>query len=203
MIEMSSTARTLVGSDIATIRVSVADERDRDRAVALGGLGRDQVDRPEVDVEGAQVEVVEAEALGGRPRELVGRDHLLGEQHLLRSAAAVARLGDGGLDAVARREAELDDVVGDEAPDPPRRLGEVSPGRAPAGPAGKALESCRRRPRDRPRSGSARSARARHRPPAAPLTVAHGSSPLAGSLGTGLRTGVCVSVSLRPLRHVA
>ena len=76
----------------------LADERDRDRAVALRRLGGNQVDRAEVDVEGAQVEVVEAEALGRRPRELVGGDHLFGEQDLLRGATAVAGLGDRGLD---------------------------------------------------------------------------------------------------------
>ena len=52
----------------------VADERDRDRPVALGRLARDQVHRAEVDVELVQVEVVESEALGRRPRELVARD---------------------------------------------------------------------------------------------------------------------------------
>ena len=132
MIEMSSTARTFVGSAIATIRVSSLDERDRNRAVALRGLVRDQVDGAQVELEDAQVDVVEAEALGGRAGKLVGGDHPFVRAAPARaSRPLVARLGDREVDPLAGREAELDQMWSVmKRPEPPRRLGGVRPGRS-------------------------------------------------------------------------
>ena len=70
MTAMSSTASTLAGSAIATSSVRSPDERhghglvalDRGRGDELGGVG--------IDAVAAQVDVVEAEALGDGAREL-------------------------------------------------------------------------------------------------------------------------------------
>ena len=71
------------------LRVDVAD---RDRLVAARGGDREQVGRAHVDVEGVEVEVVEAVALGDRARELVGVDQLLLDQQLVGRAAGDPRL---------------------------------------------------------------------------------------------------------------
>ncbi len=55
-------------------------ERDRHRLVALGDGRRDQVRGAHVDLEHAEVEMVEAVALGQRAREPVGGDRALVEQ---------------------------------------------------------------------------------------------------------------------------
>ena len=52
---------------------ALVEERDRHRLVALGGRDRDEVRRGHVDLEDAEVEVVEAVALGDGARELVLR----------------------------------------------------------------------------------------------------------------------------------
>ena len=106
----------------------VADERNRDRAVALRRLRRNQVDRAEIDVEHVQVEVVETEALRGRPGELVGRDHALCEQDMLGRMPTVAGLGNCDLDPLSGSESELDDVIGYEPPGTAAAVGGVSPG---------------------------------------------------------------------------
>ena len=54
---------------------------DRDRVVALGRRGGEQVDRGHVDLEHAEVEVVEPVPLGDRARELLLSDRVLLEQH--------------------------------------------------------------------------------------------------------------------------
>ena len=56
------------------------------------GLRAEQVQRREVDLEDAQVDVEEPEALGGRARQLVGVERRLLEQHLLGRAPARAAL---------------------------------------------------------------------------------------------------------------
>ena len=61
----------------------LVDVGDRDGAVALGGGGAQQVGGAHVDLEHAEVEVIEAVALGDRARELLGGDRLLVEQHAL------------------------------------------------------------------------------------------------------------------------
>ena len=50
-------------------------------------------------VKAAEVDVVDAEALGDDPRELVGGQDAALDEDLARAAAAGARLGDRGLDA--------------------------------------------------------------------------------------------------------
>ena len=62
--------------------------------------------------------MVEAEALGGGARQLLGAEHAGLEQHLLGGLAARLRLLHCGLHALLGNEAELDDHVGDEAPAP-------------------------------------------------------------------------------------
>ena len=98
MIAMSSTARTFDGSAIATSSVRLSANADGDRLVALGDGRRDQVRRRHVDLEDAEVEVVQAVALGQRAREAVGRDRPLVEQDPLGRGARGAR----GLDRVGR-----------------------------------------------------------------------------------------------------
>ena len=71
IIAMSSTARTLAGSAIATSSVRSSTNATGNGLVALGGRRVDQVRRRHVDREGRQVEVVEPVALGDRARQLV------------------------------------------------------------------------------------------------------------------------------------
>ena len=93
-------------------RVVVADRR---RAQPARHLRRDHVERPDVRLEEREVDVVEAEALGDRARELVARDHARLEQRLLGGAAGRLGLVDDRLHPLARQEAQLDDHVGDRA----------------------------------------------------------------------------------------
>ena len=65
----------------------LVDVADRHRPVAAGGAVGEQVRRAHVDLVGAEVDVVEAVALGDRAGELVGVDHALLEQQRLRRAA--------------------------------------------------------------------------------------------------------------------
>ena len=100
--EMSSTARTLPGSHIATSSVRSSMNLDRDRAVARGRARGQQVGGRHVDVEDAEVDLVDAEALGDDARELVGRQDAALDEHLAGAPAVRARLRDRGLDRLAR-----------------------------------------------------------------------------------------------------
>ncbi|MGI8594188.1 MAG: hypothetical protein ACR2ML_07485 [Solirubrobacteraceae bacterium] len=102
------------GSLIATSSPFV-DEGDGHGAEASGGGGVDQVRRSHVDVEAAQVEVVQPEALGDRLGELLRADLPTVHQHLARVAAGVAGLVDRGLDLLAGGEAHVDDDIADSA----------------------------------------------------------------------------------------
>ena len=106
----------------------VADEGDRDRAVALGRLAWNQVHGAEIDLEHTQVEMVEAEPLGRRTGELVAGDRPGLEQHLLGRHTARACFGDRGVDLRLAREAHLDDVVGDETAGAAAAGGRCQPG---------------------------------------------------------------------------
>ena len=86
---------------------------DGHRAVALGRGGAQQVGGRHVDLEDAEVEVVEPVALGDRAGELLGGDGLLVEQHALRRHAGCARGLDGPGDGLLLGEAELDHHVGE------------------------------------------------------------------------------------------
>ena len=124
----SSSASTFDGSAIATSSDAVV-EADRHGVVAAGGLRVEQVERAEVGLVDVQVDVVEAEALGGGARQLLELERAGLDQHLLGGAPVALGL----LDAPARRapratKPELDDHVGDEAAAPPRRRGGVMPG---------------------------------------------------------------------------
>ena len=116
----------------------VLDEGDRDRAVALRSLVRDQVDGTEVELEDAQVDVVEAEALGRRTRQLVGVDRAVGEQHRAPAygRSCAPRRSHARPPGAARSQASTMCSV-TKPPEPPRRLGGVRPvlaaGRWPGG----------------------------------------------------------------------
>ena len=73
------------------------------------------VERRQVRLVQREVDVVEAEALGGRARELLWAERAGGEQHLLGRPPGGLGLLDGRLHALLGREAELDDHIGDEA----------------------------------------------------------------------------------------
>jgi hypothetical protein len=90
-------------------------EADRDRVEAAGCLRGEKVHRREVRLVDREVDVVEAEALGGGARELLDAERARLHQHLLGRVAGGPALLDGGLDALLRHEAELDDDVGDES----------------------------------------------------------------------------------------
>ena len=102
---------------------ALAGERDRDRLVALGGLRVDEVGRRHVDVVDAEVEVVEAVALGDGARVVLLRQAPWSSSTCSGVVPVGARGLDGLLDARAVDEAQLDDDVGQEA------------GAAAAGPA--------------------------------------------------------------------
>ena len=108
----SSTASTLAGSDMASSSGVLVEVGDGHRAVALGRGGAQQVGGRHVDLEDAEVEVIEAVALGDRARELLGGDGLLVEQHALRRDAGRARVLDRTGDGLLLGEAELDHHVG-------------------------------------------------------------------------------------------
>ena len=198
----------------------VADEGDRDRAVAPGRLARNQVHRAEIDLERVQVEVVEPEPLGRRAGELVARDHLRLEQHLLGSQTAGAGFRDRLVDLLLRRVAELDDVIGDEtagATAAARRCeaGAIAAGAAPGGPhGGRARRSLilRTRPAVPAPAGDLTRVRDRRSParlPSAPLTTGGFPCPSAsGPSGTGLNMGwvsvlsVCCATSHSPERRM-
>ena len=106
----SSSASTFDGSAIATSSTPPSNA-DRHGVVAPRGLRVDEVEGAQVRLEDRQVDVVEPEALGGGPRELLGAERAPLDQHLLRRAA-------GGLGLLHRlpharlgHEAELDDDV--------------------------------------------------------------------------------------------
>jgi hypothetical protein len=76
--------------------------------------------------------VVESEALGGGPGQLIGIDGAAIEERLLRRNAGGAALLDRLVDLLDRGEAELDDVIGDE-PSRPSPPGDVPAGWSCAG----------------------------------------------------------------------
>jgi predicted phage gp36 major capsid-like protein len=76
-----------------------------------------------VDREHGEVDVVDAEALREHARELVAGQRAAGDQRLAGRAALRARLLDGGLDLVARRQPEVDDDLADQARDARARAG--------------------------------------------------------------------------------
>ena len=69
---------------------ALVDERDRDGLVALGGGDRDQVRRLHVGLEDAEIEVLEAVALGQRAREPVRRQRAVLDEDVLRHRASCA-----------------------------------------------------------------------------------------------------------------
>ncbi len=111
----SSSASTLDGSAIATSSTPSV-EADRHRVVAAGRLRVHEVERADVRLEDREVDVVEAEALGRRARELLGLSRAPDWSSTC-SGVRPGRLGllHRGLHALLGREAELDDHVGDEA----------------------------------------------------------------------------------------
>ena len=82
---------------------ALVEEADGDGRVALRGRGGQQVRGGHVDAEGVEVDVVDAEALGDDPRELVRRQDAAVDEHLARAPAAGPRLGDRELDGLRVR----------------------------------------------------------------------------------------------------
>ena len=102
---------------------AVAGEGDGHRLVALDGGRGDELGRVGVDAVDGEVDVVEAEALRDRARELVLGDDPVGEQQPLgRRAVAVGAL-DRLVDLAARDEVHLDQHVREHA------AGTATPGR--------------------------------------------------------------------------
>jgi hypothetical protein len=109
---------------------AVGGERDRHRLVALDRGRRDELCRVRVDAVLLQVEVVEAEALGDRARELDLGDRAGREQHALGGRPGGVRHLDRFVHRLALDEAEVDDDVGEHAPRaaaPGRRGDPVAP----------------------------------------------------------------------------
>ena len=114
-ISTSSMATTLAGSAMATTSVSSPIARDRHELAAAGHVGRQQVDRRHVEAILGEVQEVQAEPLGNGARSLLERDHALVDEELIRRGAGVAGGQHRRLDALARREAQVDDDLGQEA----------------------------------------------------------------------------------------
>ena len=96
-------------------QVLVVAEADRDGLVAAHDLRGDERGGAQVDLEGRQVDVVEALPLGDDAGELVGGEHAALQQHAPGRAAGGARDVDRRVDHLARGEAEVDDDVADQA----------------------------------------------------------------------------------------
>ncbi len=90
-------------------------EADRSGVVALGRLRAHEVERARVGLVDRQVDEVEAEALGDRAGELLGRQVAGVDEDLLRRPPGGLRLLHCGLHALGGDEAELGDHIGDEA----------------------------------------------------------------------------------------
>jgi hypothetical protein len=105
---------------------ALVDVGDRDRLVALGRRGAEQVRGGHVDREVGEVEVVEAVALGDAAGELLLGDVAALEEDLLDGHPAVAGLLLGQLDVRVGREAERHEGVGERASAAaaPRRRGD-------------------------------------------------------------------------------
>ena len=110
---------------------ALVGEGDRHRLVALGDRRVDEVRRRHVHLEDAEVEVVEAVALGERAREPVLGERAVLEQHPLGRSAGRARALERVLDLLARGELHLHDHVGEEA-----RRGAAARGLGDADPRG-------------------------------------------------------------------
>ncbi len=94
---------------------ALVGERHRHRLVTLGDRCRDQVGCRHVDLEDAQVEVVEAVALSQRPGEPVGRDGALVQQDPLWRTAGVSRGLDRVLDLALGCQLHGHDHIGQKA----------------------------------------------------------------------------------------
>ena len=108
---------------------ALVEEGDGQRVVAPNHVGQHHADRPHVDGEGVQVHVVEAEPLGERVGELVGRDAAALHQHASDGLADLAALLNGRFDGLAGRVAEVSTTMSPMRRSDLRRcVGGVSPG---------------------------------------------------------------------------
>ena len=104
---------------------AVLGEADRHRLVAAGGGGADEVDGAHVEVEGGQVDEVQAEALGHHAGELVvAQDPAFDQDQAGRAALLASRL-DSVLDGLAVRQPEVHDDLSDHARGTTRMTGRV------------------------------------------------------------------------------
>ena len=129
------------GEDVARVdhrdeQRAVVDDLDRDRPVALGRARRQQVGRGHVDPEDAEVDLVDAEALGDDARELVGRQDTALDEHLAGAPSVGARLRDRRLDRLAAGVSEVHHDVADEARGAPAGGGLGQAGQAVVGRRG-------------------------------------------------------------------
>ncbi len=108
---------------------ALVGERDGHRLVALGGGRGDEVGGGHVDREHAEIEMIQAIALGERAREAVVGERAAFEQDALGSRAKAARALDRLVDLPARGQPHIDDHVGQEA-----RGGAAAAGPGDAGP---------------------------------------------------------------------
>jgi hypothetical protein len=102
-------------------------EGDRHGLVALDRGGRDELGGVGIDAVELKVEVVEAEALGDRAREVALADRAGRDEHALGGRAGGVRHLDGLVHRLALDEPEVDDHVGQHASGPaaPRGRGDA------------------------------------------------------------------------------
>ena len=94
---------------------AVGGEGDRHRLVALDRRRSDELGGVGVDAVALQVEVIEAEALGDRPREVALGDRTGRDQHALGGRAGRVRHLHRVVHRLALDEPEVDDHVGQHA----------------------------------------------------------------------------------------
>ncbi len=106
---------------------AVVGEADGQRLVALGGLDADEVDGAHVEVEDAEVDEVQAEALGDNTCELVVAQDAALDEHDTGGPSLVAGGGDAGLDGLEVGKPEIDDDLADHPLRAPRGARRVQP----------------------------------------------------------------------------
>ena len=136
-ISTSSMATTLAGSAMATTSVSSPSRATGTSSQRRATSGGQEVHGRHVQAILGEVQEVQAEPLGDGAGALLGRDHALIDEELVRRRAGVARGQHRRLDALTRGKAQIDDDLGEEAHRPPPAVA-ASPGvtAATSGPGG-------------------------------------------------------------------
>ena len=128
MTAMSSIASTLAGSTIATSSVRSPTKETGHGLVAADGVGRDELGGVGIDAVELEIDVVEAEALGHRARELVVGQVAVADEDALGRGAVLACARSIARSIVPRSTKPRSTMTSVRMrPEPPRREGVVIP----------------------------------------------------------------------------